>query len=150
MPPPPAATSTTAGKSPLDLTVESVAVTNSAVKLTDNSLATPATVTLQNINVGLKQFALGAKASPAAYDFSGSLSGGGTIAVNGKLDLAQSQVTSDIIIAQVDLPALQAYAQPALAATFGAGKLNAHASCSDQFRGRQVQSARRTGQLLGG
>ena len=133
VPPPAAATSTTAGKSPLDLTVESVAVTNSAVKLTDNSLATPATVTLQNINVGLKQFALGAKASPAAYDFSGSLGGGGTIAVTGKLDLAQSQVTSDIILAQVDLPALQAYAQPALAATFGAGKLNAHAGVQTSF-----------------
>jgi hypothetical protein len=133
VPPPPAATPTTAGKSPLDLTVESVAVTNSAVKLTDNSLATPATVTLQNINVGLKQFALGAKASPAAYDFSGSLGGGGTIAVTGKLDLAQSQVTSDIILAQVDLPALQAYAQPALTATFGAGKLNAHANVQTSF-----------------
>jgi len=128
-PPPPAP----AGKGPLDLSIESVTLTNSAVKLTDNSLATPATVTLQNINVGLKQFAMGPKAGPAAYDFAGQLNGGGSIAVKGNLDLPQSQVTSDVTITQVDLPALQAYAQSALAATLGAGKLNAHANVLTSF-----------------
>jgi hypothetical protein len=101
--------------------------------LTDNSLATPATVALQNINVGLKQFALGAKASPSAYEFAGVLSGGGSIGVKGNLDLMQSQVTSDITVDQVDLPALQAYAQPALTATFSAGKLTAHANLLTSF-----------------
>ena len=130
----PAATPlSSAEKSPLDLTMESVTLTNSTIKLTDNSLATPATVALQNINVGLKQFALGAKASPSSYDFAGNLSGGGSIAVKGKLDLVQSQVTSEITIDQVDLPTLQAYAQSTLAATFGTGKLNAHASVKTSF-----------------
>ncbi|MBI3758137.1 MAG: DUF748 domain-containing protein, partial [Deltaproteobacteria bacterium] len=120
-------------KPPLDLTIESVKLTNSGVKLTDNSLATPATVALQNINIGLKQFALGAKASPSAYEFAGVLSGGGSIGVKGNLDLVQAQVTSDVTIDQVDLPALQAYAQPALTATFSAGKLNAHANLLTSF-----------------
>ncbi len=132
-PSPPAAPAPGPAKAPLDLTIASVAVTNSTVKLTDNSLATPATVALQNINVGLKQFALGGKAGPAAYDFAGTLSGGGSIDVKGNLDLAQSQVTSDITIAQVDIPAFQAYAQTALAATLGAGKLNAHANVQTSF-----------------
>jgi hypothetical protein len=128
---PPASAPT--GKGPLDLSIESVTLTNSAVKLTDNSLATPATVALQNINVGLKQFAMGPKAGPAAYDFAGQLSGGGSIAVKGNLDLPQSQVTSDVTITQVDLPSLQTYAQSALAATLGAGKLNAHANLQTSF-----------------
>ncbi len=128
----PAAPSSTA-KSPLDLTMESFTLTNGAVKLTDNSLATPATVALQNINVGLKQFALGANATPSAYDFAGYLSGGGTIAVKGNLDLVKSQVTSDVTIDQVDLPTLRAYAQSALAATLGAGKLSARASLLTSF-----------------
>jgi len=129
----PATPSSSPEKSPLDLTIESIAVTNSVVKLTDNSLATPETVALQNINVGLKQFALGPNASPSSYDFSGSLSGGGSIAVKGNLDLVKSRFTSDITIAQVDLPSFQAYAQTALAATFGAGKLNAHANVQTSF-----------------
>jgi hypothetical protein len=124
-------------KGPLDLTIDSFTLTNSTVKLTDNSLATPATVALQNINIGLKQFALGANASPSAYDFAGSLSGGGSIAVKGNLDLVKSQVTSDVTIDQVDLPSFQAYAQSALAATIGAGKLNAHASILTSFAANQ-------------
>jgi Domain of Unknown Function (DUF748) len=120
-------------KGPLDLSIESVTLTNSAVKLTDNSLATPATVALQNINVGLKQFAMGPKAGPAAYDFAGQLSGGGSIGVKGNLDLPQSQVTSDVTITQVDLPSLQAYAQSTLAASLGTGKLNAHANVQTSF-----------------
>jgi len=117
--------------------MESFTLTNGAVKFTDNSLATPATVALQNINIGLQQFALGAKASPSAYDFAGSLGSGGSIAVKGNLDLVKSQVTSDVTIDQVDLPALQAYAQSALAATLGAGKLNARASLLTSFAANQ-------------
>jgi uncharacterized protein involved in outer membrane biogenesis len=131
--PAPAAAPSSTAKSPLDLTMESFTLANGAVKLTDNSLATPATVALQNINVGLKQFALGANASPSAYDFAGRLGGGGSIAVKGNLDLVKSQVTSDVTIDQIDLPALQAYAQSALAATLGAGKLNARASLLTSF-----------------
>jgi hypothetical protein len=130
---PPATPTPGPAKSPLDLTIASVAVTNSTVKLTDNSLATPATVALQNINIGLKKFALGANATPAAYDIAGSLSGGGAISVKGNLDLGKSQVTSDITVDQVDIPAFQAYAQSALAATFGSGKLNVHASVQTSF-----------------
>lgn len=133
---PPTPPSSTA-KGPLDLTIDSFTLTNSTVKLTDNSLATPATVALQNINIGLKQFALGANASPSAYDFAGSLSGGGSIAVKGNLDLVKSQVTSDVTIDQVDLPSFQAYAQSALAATIGAGKLNARASILTSFAANQ-------------
>jgi uncharacterized protein involved in outer membrane biogenesis len=131
-PPPPTPVPAPA-KSPLDLTIASVTVTNSTVKLTDNSLATPATAALQNINIGLKQFALGKNAAPAAYDFAGSLSGGGSIEVKGNLDLVQSQVSSDISISQVDIPAFQAYARTAMAATFGSGKLNAHANVQTSF-----------------
>ncbi len=129
LPPPPAS----AGKGPLDLSIDSVTLTNSVVKLTDNSLAAPAIVALQNINVGLKQFTMGPKAGLAAYDFAAALSGGGSIAIKGNLDLPQSQVTSDVTITQVDLPAFQAYAQSTLAATLGAGKLNAHASVQTSF-----------------
>ena len=126
-----------AEKRPLDFSMDSLTLINGAVKLTDNSLATPAIVAIQNINVGLKQFALGAKASPAAYDFTGNLGGGGLIAVKGKLDLVKSQVTSDVTIDQVALPALQAYAQPALAATIDAGQLSAKASLLASFAAGQ-------------
>ena len=117
--------------------MDSFALTNGAVKLTDNSLATPAIVAMQNINVGLKQFALGANAAPSAYEFAGILGGGGTIAVKGNLDLNKSQVTSDVTIDQVDLPALQAYGQSALAGTLGAGKLSAKASLLTSFAANQ-------------
>ena len=63
------------------------------------------------------------------------------MALNGHLDLTQSEVTSDVSLDQIDLPALQDLAPSLLAATFTAGRLNAQANVQVIVRRRSVQRA---------
>ena len=53
--------------------------------------------------------------------------------MKGALDLAHSQATTDISLDAIDLPALQGFAQSALAATVASGKLTAHVNVQTLF-----------------
>ena len=112
-------------KGPMILTLRSFALTNSSVHLNDNTGAVPAAVVVQAIHASLNDFKLGEPSPPSPYDFGAALNGGGTIGVKGTLDIAQSIATADVALAQVDVPALQNFAQSILAAKIAAGKLNA-------------------------
>ncbi|MGB8414621.1 MAG: DUF748 domain-containing protein [Candidatus Binatus sp.] len=119
-------------KSPMDFELDSFDLTNSAVEVQDNSGATPAAVAVDALGVGLKNFRTVGKA-PASLTVNGKIRSGGTIAVKGALDLADSQVTTEVSIDQVDLPALQPFAQSVLAATIASGKLSAKANVQTHF-----------------
>jgi len=119
-------------KSPTDFSLDSFALTNSAVELQDNSGATPAAVAVDALGVGLKNLRT-VGGAPAALIVNGKIRSGGAIAVKGALDLAQSQVTTEVSIDQIDLPALQPFAQSVLAATIASGKLSAKAHVQTHF-----------------
>ena len=119
-------------KSPTDFSLDSFDLTNSAVEVQDNSGAKPVAVALDSLGVGLKNFrTIGGV--PASIAVNAKIRSGGTIAVTGTLDLAGSQVTTDVSIDQIDLPALQDFAQSVLAATIASGKLSAKANVQTHF-----------------
>ncbi len=118
---------------PTDVSLEELALTNAAVEITDNSVTPPAALALRNLHVGLKDLRTVGQKAPAPFDLGTTLGGGGTIAVKGALDLAHSKATTDITLAAIDLPALQGFAQPFLAATVATGKLTAQAKVQTVF-----------------
>jgi uncharacterized protein involved in outer membrane biogenesis len=118
---------------PTDISMEELELTNGAVEITDNSVAPPAALAIRTLHVGLKNLRTVGQTAPAPLDLRATLGGGGSIAVKGAIDLAHSQVTTDISLAAIDLPSLQAFAQTVLAATVAAGKLDAHANVQTRF-----------------
>jgi hypothetical protein len=119
-------------KSPMDFQLASFDLTNSAVEVQDNSGAAPAAVAVDALGVGLKNLrTIGGV--PASVTVNGKIRSGGTIAVKGALDLAHSQVSTEVSIDQIDLPALQPFAQSVLAATIASGKLSAKAKVQTHF-----------------
>jgi hypothetical protein len=119
-------------KAPMDFQLESFVLTKSGVSLQDNSGATPVTESLDALEVGVKNLQTLGK-SPATFYVNTNIHSGGALAVTGALDLPDSQVTSDVSIDKVDLPALQPFAQKFLAATVASGKFSAKANVQTHF-----------------
>jgi uncharacterized protein involved in outer membrane biogenesis len=131
---PQAAATATPAKPPPDVTLGSFELAGSSVKLTDNAVAPPQVLVLGDIRVGLNNLHLSGP-PPATFEIGTKLGGGGAIALKGALDLAGSQVTSEVSLDQIDLPALQGFAQPFLVASLKSGKLSAKASVRARFGG---------------
>ncbi|HVA80548.1 MAG TPA: DUF748 domain-containing protein [Candidatus Binataceae bacterium] len=127
-----AAAPATTSSPPPDVSVDSFELAQSAVKVTDNTGSTPATVSITPIHAQLGYINLGGGA-PSPYELAANLSGGGSIEVKGGLDYAHKQVTSEVTIATIDLPALQDFAQSMLAAKVTGGKLSAQATVKTNF-----------------
>ena len=121
-------------KSPLDLSLGSFEMANSAVKLTDNRNATPNNLSLDDIHVGMQNFRTTGQ-TPAPFEFGTKLGSGGSITAKGAVDLAQSQANTELMIDQIDLPGLQGFAQPSFAGNIASGKLNLHAKLLAHFGG---------------
>src|SRR5271168_1054587 len=119
-------------KPAMDFQLESFVLTKSGVQVQDNAIATPTTAALDALEVGLKNFRTLGK-SPATYYLNGNIRSGGSIAVTGALNLGDQQTTTDVSIDQIDLPALQPFAQAFLAATIASGKFNAKATVQTHF-----------------
>src|SRR5713226_147345 len=135
--PPPAAQSTataapTAQSTPEDVALESFELVGSAIKFTDNSTGAPAVLLINSVHVGLKALRTTGQ-SAAPFDVEATLGGGGSIAVKGAVELAKSQVTTDVSLDKIDLPALQTFAQPFLAANVATGKLSLQAKVRTNF-----------------
>jgi len=135
--PPPAAQSITtvpptAQSAPEDVALDSFELVDSAIKFTDNSAGTPAVLLINGVHVGLKSLRTTGQ-SAAPFDVEATLGGGGSIAVKGALELAKSQVTTDVSLDKIDLPALQTFAQPFLAANVAGGKLSLQAKVRTNF-----------------
>jgi len=122
----------TTPKSAMDFQLESFVLTKSGVEVQDNSGPTPATAALDALEVGVKNLRTLGK-SPATFYVNTNVHSGGAIAVSGALNLTDSQVTSDVSIDQIDLPALQPFAQKFLAATVASGKFSAKANVQTHF-----------------
>ncbi|MGH7923369.1 MAG: DUF748 domain-containing protein, partial [Candidatus Binatus sp.] len=119
-------------KSPMDLQLQSFVLTKSEVDVQDNSGTTPATDALDALEVGVKNLRTLGK-PPATYYVTGNVRSGGALAINGALDLPDSQVNTEVSIDQLDLPALQPFAQKVLAATIASGKFSAKANVQTHF-----------------
>jgi hypothetical protein len=123
----PAAQSTTE-----DVALDSFELVDSAIKLTDNSNGNPAILLINGVHVGLKSLRTTGQ-SAAPLDVEAKLGGGGSISVKGVLELAKSQVTTDVSLDKIDLPALQTFAKPFLAANVAAGKFSLQAKVRTNF-----------------
>jgi uncharacterized protein DUF748 len=121
--PAPAATA-----SPADISLKSLVLTNGTIRVTDSSVAPPAGLVLGGLKAGLENLRTVGQAAPATFNLATTLGGGGSIGVKGALDLARSQVTTDLALDAIDLAALQQFAHSFLAASISSGKLNAHAN----------------------
>ncbi|MGO9449812.1 MAG: DUF748 domain-containing protein [Candidatus Binataceae bacterium] len=132
--PPPAATpAPAAATSPkFDASVDSIAMLGSSVNFTDLSGASPAAITLEGIHVAVNNLRLNGQI-PATFEVGANIHSGGAIAVKGSLDLPKSDLGADVTLDQVDLPALQAFAQSAFAGTIASGTFTAHATLKTHF-----------------
>jgi outer membrane protein OmpA-like peptidoglycan-associated protein len=100
--------------------------------IADHSGATPGALALQGLSVELKNLHTTGQ-TPASLVIGARLSGGGSVALKGRLDLTQSQITTEVSLDEVDLPALQDLAPTVLPARFMAGQLSAHAHVQASF-----------------
>jgi hypothetical protein len=115
-----------------DVSIDSFEMAQSSVKVTDNTGAAPTIVSITPIHAQLGYFSL-TSGMATSYGLTASLGGGGSIEVKGGVDYAHRQATSTVTIDQIDLPALQAFAQSILAAKITGGKLSATASVKTDF-----------------
>lgn len=130
VPTPPATAA--AEKAPMDFALGSFELAGSAVEFTDKSQPTPAMVALNAIHVTMDKLRMPGE-GVAPFAFNGNLSGGGAIAVKGGLGLQQHQVTTDVSLDQVDLPALKGFAAQFLHGDLSTGKLTASATVKTDF-----------------
>src|SRR5713226_4274703 len=112
-------------------TTAPMSITQSAAPPTAQSTAT-AVLLIKGVHVGLKALRTTGQ-SAAPFDVEATLGGGGSISVKGVLELAKSQVTTDVSLDKIDLPALQTFAQPFLAANVATGKLSLQAKVRTNF-----------------
>jgi uncharacterized protein involved in outer membrane biogenesis len=129
----PAPPSPGASPTPAGVSLDSFELADSTVTVIDNTGATPATLAIQAIHFGLKNLNTSSQAPPAPFDMEAKLGGGGSIATKGTVDVAHSQANTDITLNQIDLPALQGFAQSILAATIASGKLSASTKLATRF-----------------
>ena len=117
---------------PFYLFVSSFELANSELDLRDNSAAAPVAMVLKGVHVGFKNFATNKQAPPVAFQLQAHL-GDGSIAMTGTLDLPHSRAATQATLDKIDLPPLQAYAQPFWAGTLVSGKLGAKAQVQTDF-----------------
>ena len=128
------AQTTTAAKpaTPTDLSLQAFELSDGTLHITDHRGARPVALALQGIHVELHNLRTTGQ-TPASFVIGAQLSGGGSVALKGRLDLAQSQIMSDVSLDQIDLPALQDLAPSVLAARFTTGQLSAQAHVQTSF-----------------
>ena len=111
---------------PFYLFVRSFNLANSQLNLRDNSAAAPVAMAFKSVHVGFKDFDTNKRAPPVAFQAQAHL-GDGSLALAGTLDLPHLRAATQATLDQIDLPPLQAYAQPFWAGTIVSGKLSAKA-----------------------
>jgi uncharacterized protein involved in outer membrane biogenesis len=117
---------------PFRLAVSKLQLNDGTLHITDHSGARPVTLALQGVHATLHNLHTTGQ-TPASVVIGARLSGGGSVALKGRLDLTQSEVTTEVSLDQVDLPALQDLAPSVLPARFMAGHLSAHAHVQASF-----------------
>ncbi|HEX9871096.1 MAG TPA: DUF748 domain-containing protein, partial [Candidatus Tectomicrobia bacterium] len=128
-----------AGKSrhPFRLAVFNLQLNDGTLNIADHSGATPGALALQDVHVELNNLRTTGQ-TPASFVIGARLSGGGSVALKGRLDLVHSEVTSEVSLDQIDLPSLQDLAPSVLAARFTAGQLSVQANVQASFAAGQA------------
>lgn len=108
---------------PMDVRVDSLALINAKIDYADRAAPVPADLTLDHIQGTLRGLST-VKAPPAALDLSANMAGG-SIATQGRLDLAASRYEGMADIRNVALKPLMPLAPPLLAADVTGGSFTA-------------------------
>lgn len=117
---------------PLDLVLGDVELVNSKLKYTDNRMAKPASVSLENMQIGVKQFSTLGK-TPATYNASLGLQSGGTLKAQGEFNLPAHNASGELNADAVALAPLLPFAQGALAGDLKHGTVGVQAKFSATF-----------------
>jgi hypothetical protein len=97
-------TTATTQATPTDLSLQAFELSDGTLHITDQSDARPVALALEGIHVELHNLRTTGQ-TPASFVIGAHLSGGGSVALKGRLDLAQSQITSDVLsIRSTSLP----------------------------------------------
>jgi Domain of Unknown Function (DUF748) len=121
---------------PFRLVVFNLQLNDGTLNIADHSGATPGALALQGVHVELHNLHTTGQ-TPASFVIGARLSGGGSMALKGRVDLAQSEVTSEVSLDQIDLHRLQDLAPSVLPARFTAGHLSAQANVQASFAAGQ-------------
>ncbi|VVD95629.1 DUF748 domain-containing protein [Pandoraea terrigena] len=117
---------------PLDLMVGDVSLVNSKVRLTDERGPKPASLALENIQIGVKQFSTLGK-DPATYDASLGIQSGGSLKAHGQFSLPAYNASGELEAQSIALAALLPFAQGALAGDLKSGTIGVQAKFSAAF-----------------
>jgi hypothetical protein len=117
---------------PFYVFVRSFDLANSELILRDNTTATPVALALKGVHVGFKNFATNKQAPAVPFQVQAHL-GNGSLGLTGNLDLAHRRAAVKVALDKIDLPPLQALAQPFWAGTLISGKLSAKAQVQTDF-----------------
>jgi hypothetical protein len=112
--------------------VRSFDLANSELNLRDNTIATPVALAFKGVHVGFKNFATNKQAPAVPFQVQAHL-GDGSLGLMGNLDLAHRHAAVQVALDKIDLPPLQALAQPFWAGTLTSGKLSAKAQVQTDF-----------------
>ncbi|MFJ2992034.1 DUF748 domain-containing protein [Pandoraea sp. NPDC087047] len=118
--------------SPLDLLIGDVSVVNSKLRFTDERGAKPASVSLENIQLTVKQFSTLGKES-ATYDASLGIQSGGSLKAHGQFSLPAYNASGELDAQSIALAPLLPFAQGALAGDLKSGTVGAQAKFSAAF-----------------
>ncbi|MBF6568872.1 MAG: DUF748 domain-containing protein, partial [Candidatus Binataceae bacterium] len=106
-PVPPAVSAAAAkAKSAAILILDNFQLNNSSIEITDRLNPKPAVLAINAVHVGLTKLATNSQ-TPASFEMTAALGGGGNAAAKGTLDLPASEVRTQISLDQVNLPAFQ-------------------------------------------
>ncbi|HSF29832.1 MAG TPA: DUF748 domain-containing protein [Candidatus Tectomicrobia bacterium] len=117
---------------PFRVTVFKLQLNDGTLNIADHSGATPGALALQGVHAELHHLQTTGE-TPASFVIGARLSEGGSVALRGRLDLMQSEATSEASLDRIDLPSLQDLAPSVLPARFTAGQLSAQANVQASF-----------------
>ncbi|VVE04215.1 DUF748 domain-containing protein [Pandoraea sputorum] len=117
---------------PLDLLVGEVSLVNSKVRFTDERGAKPASIALENMQLGVKQFSTLGK-DPATFDASLGIQSGGSLKARGQFSLPAYNASGELEAQSIALAPLLPFAQGALAGDLKSGTVGAQATFNAAF-----------------
>lgn len=121
-----------AQSAPLDLLIGDISLVGSKLRFTDERGAKPASVSLENIQIDVKQFSTLGK-GPATYDASLGIQSGGSVKARGQFSLNAYNASGELDAQSIALAPLLPLAQGALAGNLKSGTVGAQAKFNAAF-----------------
>ncbi|VVD76333.1 hypothetical protein PHO31112_00864 [Pandoraea horticolens] len=117
---------------PLDLLIGDISLVDSKLRFTNERGAKPASVSLENIRIDVKQFSTLGK-DPATYDASLGIQSGGSVKAHGQFSLNAYNASGEFDAQSIALAPLLPLAQGALAGNLKSGTVGAQAKFNAAF-----------------